>query len=123
MRMLLCLLALVAAPAYSEWVKMGVDEDGTVYIDPATIRKDGHLRRVWGMTDMRQRDPIGGEISRRALVEYDCKKLQVRVRSGTLHSEPMARGKGIVAVDVPDTWFSIAPNSIDVDILTNVCSR
>ena len=90
MRLILYLfLALSAAPAWAAWVEVGGKIDEVIfYIDPATIRKDSNLRRVWAIEDLKQRHK-DGEMSRRALYEYDCKEERVRILSGTEHSDPM----------------------------------
>ena len=40
-------LAAVSGAALAEWVKLDESDQVHSYIDPATIRKDGNLRRVW----------------------------------------------------------------------------
>jgi hypothetical protein len=42
-------------------------------------------------------------MSRRLLIEYDCKDERFRVLATSTHSEPMAAGKTLVSADVPGT--------------------
>ena len=54
-RLVLCLLlSLVAAPAWAEWVQVSETDHAFYYIDPATIRKDGNLRKFWTIADLKQ---------------------------------------------------------------------
>ena len=112
MRLVLCLLlTLSTSLAWAEWVKVSVTDEHTTYIDPATIRKDGNLRKVWTIQDRKQRDK-DGEMSRRTLIEYDCKEERYRVRSGTTHSDPMARGNTLYTRSgEPGEWNDIPPET------------
>ena len=69
---LAALLLLATIPAWAEWVRLGETDTAIHYLDPATIRKDSNLRRVWELQDLKVRLP-DGELSRRTLFEYDCK--------------------------------------------------
>jgi hypothetical protein len=120
MRLLLCLLALVAAPAWAEWVQVAVADVAVVYIDPATIRKDGNFRKVWELQNLKQRDK-DGYLSRRTLWEYDCKEQRNRPISGSLHSETMAKGETIWSGDTPAAWGNISPNTVGKDIFFLIC--
>ena len=58
---LVALLMLATIPAWAEWLKVEENDIGTVfYLDPATIRKDGDLRRVWGLQDLKTPGPANG---------------------------------------------------------------
>ena len=104
------LLFLVTAPAWAEWVKVSEVVSSTAYIDPATIQVNGNMRRVWELQELKERDK-NGEISRRALTEYDCKEGRVRLLSFSFHSGPMATGDTLVSNYDPIQWIYIAPAS------------
>jgi len=57
MRLILApLLMALATPAWAEWVKYSQDADGaSYYFDPVTVKKRGHVRRVWEIRDLRKR--------------------------------------------------------------------
>jgi hypothetical protein len=122
MRILLCLLAMVATPAWAAWVNVGENEEAIVYIDPVTIRKNGNYRKVWELYDIKK--PDGGVMSRRGLWEYDCKEARVRLLSNSAHSEPMAGGK-VLHKDDDDasTWGYIAPETFSAFNLKFVCTK
>jgi hypothetical protein len=121
---LVSLMAMLAGPALAEWVKIGYSDLGTLYIDPATIRKDGNLRKIWVMTDLDRRDK-DGEMSSRSRQEFDCKGERSRILSGSTHSEPMASGRTLrrVEFDNLDKWSQIPPSSIAEAILERVCAN
>ena len=123
MRLILTLLlTLAAAPAWAEWVKVSETDEVTFYIDPATIRKDGNLRRVWEIQDLKKRDK-GGVMSRRGLFEYDCKDERDRVLSFSAHSDPMAGGKVLFSLNEPDKWDYIPPRTVSQTRMQFVCAK
>jgi len=123
MRLVLTLLlTLAAAPAWAEWVKVGENDHAFYYIDPATIRKNGDLRRVWEITDLKQRSKYG-VMSRRVLNEYDCKEERQRILSLSTHSDPMANGRTISSDSEPSEWDYAPPNTSVQTILRIVCAK
>lgn len=122
MRIVLCfLLALVAAPAWAEWVKVAAIDKAHFYIDPASIRKDGNLRKVWMILDLKQRDK-SGVMSLRTRYEYDCKEERERIIAASTHSGPMAGGETLMSDDGASEWKAIPPSSITSRILKIVCT-
>ena len=102
-------LLLATGSAWAEWEPVFFTYDGdTNYIDPATIRKEGSLRKVWEILDLKQRHK-DGEMSRRSRSEYDCKNERRRFMSISEHSEPMARGETLRSVTNTSGWYDIPP--------------
>lgn len=123
MRKVLCiLLTLVAAPAWAEWVHLEANETGNFYIDPVTIRKDGNMRRVWGLLDLKQRGK-DGEMSRRYLKEYDCKGDRDRLLSASMHSELMGGGTVLLSWNGAYEWDHIPPGTVAATILKLACKK
>lgn len=122
MRMLLCLLALAAAPAWAEWAKVAESSDATFYLDPATIRKDGDLRTVGTLRDLKEKGKRG-EMSRRALEVHDCKEARHRTLSYALYPEPMSSGQLILTNDYVSRWAVTVPDTPLWDIARFVCYR
>ena len=123
MRVVLCLLfALVAGPAWAGWVKAGETNASVLYIDSASISKDGHLRKVWEIRDLKQRNEIGA-MSLRGLFEYDCKEGKSRNLAISAHSEPMAAGKTLLSTSDPNNWNAVPPGTAVGGIHKTVCAR
>jgi len=122
MRVVLALsLMLAAAPLRAEWLKVGETGAAVHYIDTATIRRDGNLRRVWTVQDMKEADPDGIR-SIRALEEYDCAEERFRYLSLTAHSAPMAGGLVIAAHELDDDWNGRPPGTNPSAIEKIVCA-
>lgn len=122
MRLLVCLLlAVVATAARADWEKISENDTVTFYVDFATIRKDGDLRRVSSLSDLKKKDPAG-QLSQQTLDEYDCKGKQSRILSWTGHAESMGKGVALLSFIKPTNWSRVAPGSIEATMLEMVCS-
>jgi hypothetical protein len=122
MRFILMLLLLIAgSPAWAEWVKVSETDDGSSYIDPATIRRIGDVRRVWVLQDLKQSSI--GVMSRRALEEFDCKEERRRILTLSSHSGAMASGDVIATDNSPGEWDYLPPNTPGATILGIVCAK
>ena len=115
-------LLLVTGSAWAEWVRVTGSETSDQYIDPATIRKDGNHVKVWEIQNLKQRHK-DGELSRRARVEYDCKKERNRILSLSTFSGPMAGGTRLVDAGEVFKWEDIPPSSLFARVLKIVCAQ
>ena len=122
-KLLIAMVLLATGSAWAEWVKVGENKDANFYIDPASIRKDGNLRRVWEIQDLKQRDKEGGVMSRRMRYEYDCKQERDRYLSFSTHSEPMAGGTTLVSGGEETKWSDTPPDSAAEAIQKLVCAN
>jgi hypothetical protein len=121
---LTALLVLASAAARAEWLELGESGTATHYLDPASIRKDGPLRRLWELQDLKLRLP-NGEYSRRSLFEYDCNAARFRILSVSAFSGQMASGEILVmGVDPGSSGISqsITPGTIAEATLNLVCA-
>ena len=127
---LLFLLLMVAVPAGAEWVKVGKPDnsfflrESAYYIDPTTIDKDGNLRKVWQIHDMKEKGSQG-ERSLLESVEYDCAAKRMRTLKATGKSQRMARGEIIPLRSVFGEWVPLRPGKDDeklLEVLNTVCA-
>jgi hypothetical protein len=127
------LLIFAAAPARADWVKVGqtektvlyvMSEKTVFYIDPATITKDGNLRKVWEIHDLSEKGPRG-ERSILIQVEYDCAEKLMRPLHASAKSRPMGQGE-ILKVEQPaEDWITLRPDKegeVFLKILNTVCA-
>ena len=119
---LVCLMML-AGSAWAEWVFNHGTNRTNFYHDPATIRKEGNMRRVWELQDFKERRK-GGEMSFRLRSEYDCKQERHRFLYLSGHDEPMAGGTVLSSDDADQPqWESIAPGTNAEFMLNIVCAK
>ena len=123
MRLVLCLLlTLAAAPAWAEYGQWGeIPGKATFYIDPNTASRDGNLRRIWSIADMKKR--VEGVLSSQSLYEFDCKEKRYRTLSFSMHSGHMAHGEIISKNNRPSEWEYIPPGNFLAETLRLVCSK
>ena len=115
-------LIVVANSAWADWAKMGYTDEGSFYIDTASVLRDGHLRQVWELTDLKQRDE-GGELSRRTRVQYDCKLGRTQVLSISTYWEPMAAGKTLLSVAREGLWKEVPPETAYATAFKLLCAQ
>ena len=120
--LLLTLTLLITGSAWAEWVRVDGNESLSIYIDSATIRKDGNFRKAWELQDLKQRHK-GGELSRRMKTEYDCKQERSRILSFTTHSGSMAEGDILFSSETGGTWIDAPPKTMSETILRVVCAK
>ena len=106
----LATLILLGSSAQAGWAKMGDTDEGSFYIDTASVLRDRHVRQVWELTDLKQRDE-GGEMSRRIRVQYDCQRGRTQVLSISTHWEPMAAGATLLSVAREGLWKQVPPKT------------
>lgn len=118
------LLFSVATPAWAGWMKVWESKtSGTItYFDSETIRKDGNLRRVWVLQELKTRGK-NGEMSRRALWEYNCPEEQFRSLQISFHTDPMAKGARLLTDTDPSDWQYIPPRTGGATLHKLVCAK
>jgi len=119
---LLVPLLLGTGSAWAEWVWVAESSIDDHYIDPATIRKDGNLVKVWEVNNLKQRHK-DGELSRRARFEYDCKQERYRLLSFSFHSEAMAGGTTLISEIGSGQWRDVPPESMAEATSKIVCAK
>ena len=116
---------MLAGSAWAEWVLVTKSEERGVffYIDPASIRKEGNLRKFWQLADFKELNKSIDK-SFRSKFELDCKEEIFRVSSITTFSESMLKGNITNSFNYPNSeWESIAPGTMDADTMKYVCSK
>jgi hypothetical protein len=118
---LICLMML-ASSAWAEWVMYSETDTEIFYYDPDTIRKDGNMRRVWELQDLKTPNEQG-VMSRRFRGEYDCKNESWRLISHSSHSGRMATGETFFSNSSAGNWRDIPPNTISATTLNIICAE
>jgi hypothetical protein len=95
------------------WTRLGENEYLTLYVNRNSIERDGNIRRVWEMQDLKQADPDGVS-SRRYMNEYDCLNKMYRISQMTSFSGAKLSGKKLFEIEDPGYWRKIPPNGLFV---------
>ena len=118
----IALLIFAAGLAWADSVEVSESNLSIVYIDPSAIRKNGNLRRVWILQDMKVRDPRG-PLSMGSLREYDCKGRRSRTLSLSTHLGPMPTWDIQPNGDEAGGRWSSIGRETEAVILKFVCAR
>ena len=119
----LALLSTASFGAMAEWTEIGNNDLLTVYADFNTIRRSGHMVKMWSLVD--QMSPTTGTsgtyLSMRSRDEYDCKDERKRQLDISAHTESMGRGSVLYVDSTAGQWRSVAPGSIGEIYLKAAC--
>lgn len=110
---LMLLLTVVSNSAMAEWVDVGSNENITIYVDPATVKRSGHLAKMWQLSDFKTSQKDMGEkyLSAKDQNEYDCKEVKWRRRASSQHSGNMGGGKVVYKDSFTTRWKPVPPDS------------
>ena len=121
-KVFLLALGLLASSAWAEWTKLGETDEGSFYIDAAAVLRDGPMRQVGELMDLKQREE-DGELSRHTRVQYDCALGRTKVLSISTHVDPMAKGKALVSVAREGLWKEVPPGTAYEAAFRMVCAK
>ena len=133
-------------PVHTEWVAVEKSylspEIQTVYVDPATIRREGNLVTLWQLVDYKWMQGTGavinpyrfgrlyryqlaphGFFSTKTRKQFDCAEKLVRLLEFTEFSHHMGTGRRNNGSVDQDTWIPIEPESINQALWEVACSK
>jgi len=117
-------LLLSSGPAWSGWVQMSSEAEGSVmYADPDTLKVDGQVRQILELHDLKAPDKVRGHRSARVLTEYDCKEARIRLLREEYFSGQMGGGERLGGTTEPTGWFTLSPGTRGWNLMKFVCSR
>ena len=123
----LTLLVLSSRPAYAEWVKVSdSDEAGkTVYVDPATIRRNSNLVKMWQFYDYQTVQTVGGNrfLTAKEQWEFDCAEERSRVVARKEFSGNMGSGTMVSTNSQEGKWVPVMPGSIGQTVWEAACGK
>lgn len=112
----LFLLCMGLIPCFAQaqaWTRLGETDQLALYVNRNSIERDGYIRRVWELQDLKQADP-DGVMSRRYRNEYDCQNKMYRISLVTSYAGPMLSGKKLFDINEEGYWRKIPPNGLFV---------
>jgi hypothetical protein len=116
--------------AYAGWVSLGGDEKLglNIYIDPATISRQGDLATIGILYDFKTAQTKEGNVSFHSATmqrQYDCAKERTRVLEVTKYSDQMGGGQLLSHSSLDEQeWAPVGPlesGTIAKDLWTLAC--
>jgi len=124
---LITLLMLSSGPAYAEWVKVSdSDEAGkTIYVDPATIRRNSNLVKMRQFYDYKTVQTVGGIgfLTAEEQWEFDCAEERSRVLALKEFSGNMKSGTVVYTNSQVGKWVPVVPGSVGQTVWKVACSK
>ena len=124
---LITFLLLSSGPAFAEWVQVsGRDEEGkTVYVDPATIRRNSNLVKMWQLQDYKTVQTVGGIrfLTAKEEWEFDCAEERSRVLALKEFSGNMGSGTVVYTNSQVGNWLPVMPGSTGKTVWKVACSK
>ena len=119
-KLLPTLLLLITTTTWADWAHIGKTDLADLYIEPASIRKDGNLVTATQLTDYKQQQDNGG-LSLLTTVEYNCPQAQYRLVSVRRLAEPMGVGATLLETD-NGPWYTITPDTASETLFLILCN-
>ncbi|MCX7141995.1 MAG: hypothetical protein NT123_13130 [Proteobacteria bacterium] len=109
------LLAIVCGNAAAEWIKLTELEAGSVYVDPASVLRDGDVVKLGSLYDLKSAivSMTNGKpyASQKLQSEYDCRGEKWRMLHFSWHSGKMGEGKMVEYLADAYAWAPVPPGS------------
>ena len=122
-RTVLALVLLVCSlPGRAAWTPVEGTANSYDYVDLASVRAEGTLRRVWTLHDLMELDQEGDR-SYRSLLEYHCPESRYRTLQTLYFAGAMASGRLTGRSGQPGAWRAVQPGSVSASIMAAVCTR
>ena len=121
----LALLSTASFGAMAEWTEVGEGTEMKAYADINTIRRSGHMVKMWSLFDLKSPNPSlnGTYSSARIRYEYDCSDERTRRLDYIAHSERMTGGFVVASDSTPGKWSSVSPGSFDETYFKIACGK
>jgi hypothetical protein len=124
---LITLLLLSSGPAYAEWVQVsgGDVAEKTVYVDPATIRRNSNLVKMWQLQDYKTVQTVGGIrfLTAKEEWEFDCAEERSRVLALKEFSGNMGSGTVVYTNSQVGNWLPVMPGSTGKTVWKVACGK
>ena len=120
------MLGLTATAALAEWSPASDNDEFILYIDIATIRRNGNLVKMWELMDYKtMKKSVSGPfyLSSKIQSEYDCKGEGVRILAYSLFRGKMGNGNVVVSDSDGGKWEPIRPGSVGETLWKIACGK
>lgn len=102
------LLTVVSSNAMAEWMKVGHNEDITVYTDLSTVSRAENMVKLWKLVDFQKtpaQDFTKPFRSFKVQIEFDCNQGNSRRVAHIFYSDNMGGGEAVLTEDIDEKWI------------------
>lgn len=119
-------LALVSTTVFAEWSEVGKQNLSTLYVDPATVQRNGETVAIWFLHDLMLSEATADGKpyrSSKQQVEYDCLGKKARDRFRSFHSGSMGEGDVVASDSSLSRWEPVPTDSTEKILLKLACNE
>jgi len=112
------MLAMACSSVKAEWIEVDKNYGLAIYVNPATIFKNGTTVKIWEVRDFNftQTDVEGNQyVSIMIQKNFDCERKRYRISNFSYHAENMGYGRVIYNSPKFRGWREVAKLSV-VDV-------
>ena len=120
------MLAMTASAASAEWTIAVGHDDFILYVDRATIRRNGNLVKMWDLFDYKTVQKSAGDayLTQKSQREYDCKEEKERILAFSWFDGQMGNGKVVFSLsETSMKWSPIEPGSVGETLWKIACGK
>lgn len=122
-KIIFTLLLFSFSLAHAEWVQVGKNKDGLIYLDYSSINKNGINKKAWTLVIFNEPKPLPNApaiLSTKAYDEFDCKNLETRQLTFIAYSDKESNNQILINND-KDKFQPVVPDSSWAKVLKAVC--
>jgi hypothetical protein len=118
-------LSLLAMSAHAEWTLTGGNEVASVYIDKASIKKEGDVATGWTLFDLKKATVINNKAAFSFVVktQINCKNETSSVLSSISYEKNMQEGNVIYTDNTKSNASPIPPGTSDFNFYKIICEK
>jgi len=123
---LLLALLLLSGSSFAAWTPAGNTDKITIYSDPASIRKQGNVVKMWAIIEPKIPSEDQGKTIQSIKIpfEFNCKQERSRLTGMMTYEGKMGSGALITSeTDLQYNWAPVSPGSPEEVLSKIACAK
>jgi len=122
---LILLLALASADAAAEWVSLGDVGNVELFVDRASIVRNGDTATMWTVNALKEPGTANGAtyVSLKRQDEFDCAGSRMRGLQISAHPQPLGEGRAVASEKGSGAWTAVTPEAISGALWKIACGK
>ena len=112
----------VSTTALAEWKVILKNEDATVYVETAKIKRIGNLTNAWLLDDLTSPEKAGKRSYKftKSKMSFDCNNERTKTEYIVAYSGQMGAGEVVGSVESLE-WKQVIPGTFGETVLNRIC--
>ena len=113
---------MFSLPSYAKWTMFSEMFNRTYYVDFEGLRKYDEEVYFWFLVEAPTPNSLG-QLSTKTYYQVNCRSFGLKALTWSIHKEPMGGGIGEGSGKPDQDWTYPPTNSLNGELLREVCSR